>query len=95
MIRYTPRTKQITQGPCTLYCLSPTLVKEFIDSLTDEQIKASQDDPVFSDFLVGHGIKINTSVGSKNLPFIFHDDLQPLTKGQRRRAFYAKCFTHL
>ena len=34
VIRYTPRSKQITQGPCTLYNLSPTLVQEFINSLT-------------------------------------------------------------
>lgn len=92
VIRYTPRSRQITQGPCTLYCLSPTLVLEFINSLTDEQIKASQDDQVLSEFLVKHGIKIDTSVGSKDLPFIFHDDTQPLTKGQRHRQCYSKCF---
>ena len=92
VIRYTPRSKQITQGPCTLYNLSPTLVQEFINSLTDEQIKASQDDPVFSDFLVKHGVAINTSVGAKTFPFAFHNDNKPLTKGQRKKACYAQCF---
>ncbi len=92
VVRYTPRSRQITQGPCTLYCLSPTLISDFIGSLTDEQIAASQDDQVLSDFLVSHGVKIKENVGSKTLPFIFHDDIQPLTKGQRRRACYAQCF---
>ena len=92
VVRYTPRTKQITQGPCTLYCLSPTLVQEFINSLTDEQIKASQDDNVFSKFLIKKGIKITTNVNSKSLPFVFHNDNKPLTKGQRNKACYAQCF---
>lgn len=92
VVRYTPRSRQITQGPCTLYCLSPSLISEFIGSLTDKQITASQDDQVLSEFLVKNGIKIDTSVGSKDLPFIFHDDTSPLTKGQRHRQCYAKCF---
>ena len=92
VIRYTPRSKQITQGPCTLYCLSPSLVQDFIGSLTDEQIKASQDDHVFSKFLTSHGVKINTSVGSNTFPFVFHNDNKPLTKGQRTKACYARCF---
>ena len=92
VIRYTPRSKQITQGPCTLYCLPPTLVQKFIDSLTDEQISASQDDHVFSSFLTRNGIQINTSTGCKKFPFVFHNDNQPLTKGQRKKACYAQCF---
>lgn len=92
VIRYTPRSKQITQGPCTLYNLSPTLVQEFINSLTDEQIKASQDDQVFSKFLTSHGVNINTSVGSSTFPFVFHNDNSPLTKGQRKKACYSQCF---
>ena len=92
IVRYTPRAKQITQGPCTLYSLPHTLVRKFIDSLTDEQISESQDDPVFSSFLVKNGIQIKTSTGNKTFPFIFHNDNNPLTKGQRNKTCYAQCF---
>lgn len=92
VIRYTKRAKQITQGPCTLYRLPPALVEEFIKSLTDEQIKNSQDDQVVSEFLVKHKIKITGALDTNRFPFVFHDDTNPLTKGQRKNVCYAQCF---
>lgn len=93
VIRFTKRhNRQITQGPCTLYCLPPTLIQNFLNSLSPKQIQASRDDAVFSEFLVKNGINIIGARDEKQFPFIFHDDNSPLTKGQRYRKCYARCF---
>ena len=92
VIRYTERNEKITQGPCTLYCLSPTLVQKFLNTLTDREIEKSRDDIVFSFFLERYGVDMECAVGKNKFPFVFHDDVQPLTKGQRGMRCYAQCF---
>lgn len=90
VVRYTPRKDIRTQGPCTLYNMSK-YAQQIINSLTDEQIRRSLDDDTMSAFIKANNLKL-VSTGIKVLPFIFHDDTEPLSKYQRDSKFYKNCF---
>lgn len=91
-IRYTPRKLQITQGPCNLYKLPSEIIIAMINDISPSLLKESQDDAYLSKQLVKYKIKIISAKTTTNLPFVFHDTVKPLTKGQEKSPFYRNCF---
>lgn len=91
VIRYTPRDGFMPQGPCTLYAPKTHIAEYILGSLTEPDIKKSQDDDTTCKIIQQAKLTIG-STRYEILPFIFHDINCPLNKGQKEMEFYRGCF---
>lgn len=88
IIRYTFTNRLTVVGPCTLYWD----IDFPIHFLNKDDIAASRDDDFYAMRAKEKKIKIHC-LDNKKLPLIFHDDIEPLTKNQRKNTYYRNNFT--
>ena len=87
IVRYMKTNRGTTQGPCTLYYD----IDFPVETLTNDLIKVSRDDHWYPKFFKVKKAHMIMCTYNKP-PFIFHDDFEPLTMGQRAKVFYKDCF---
>ena len=92
--RFNLRNMLITQGPCTIYPPSSifNLHDKVLNVLTDELIEKSLDDSLITKILQDNNIKIRCATNSRSYPFVFHTDVDPITKNQREMKVFRPCF---